>query len=288
VLTRLSNPEEIQEAYHRLTDPNRPVLVGMGPVEASTSMAVEQWPSIVFDTNLFYRDMGVHFRATRAAIRRAYQENGGANNVRLTMIAGVLLNPERRLAYDRVPLGSLFFDDEIEEALRIAAATAASATRMEGDEVDAELLNQQLEAMRQVPDHMDDSPAYTDRYPWSYYLFLSECTDTERLDQWRSGIINALWQIFPLDKPPTLAIGYARNQPGEADIQVAQVGYRVVVLLSDLLDFEMAETLIAARLIVQATNKANQQTQGAISCHSGESRLHSSPPQDSLEPPSSV
>jgi hypothetical protein len=287
VLTRLSSPEEIQEANDRLTDPNRPVLVGVGPVEASTSMAVESWPSIVWDTNLFYRDMGVHFRSSRAEIRKAYQANGGANNVRLTMIAGVLLNPERRLAYDRVPLGSLFFDDEIEEALRIAAATAASATRMEGDEVDTELLNQQLEAMRQIPDHMEDSPAYTDRYPWSYYLFRSECTDTARLDQWRGGIIDALWQIFPLDRPPRLAVGYFRNQPGEPDVRVAQVGYRMICLVSDLLDFEMAEALIAARLIVQATHNT-QTKQGAIPWQAEESRLHNSQQQASLELPSSV
>jgi hypothetical protein len=287
VLTRLSSPEEIQEANDRLTDPNRPVLVGVGPVEASTSMAVEPWPSIVWDTNCFYYDMGVHFRASRAEIRKAYQENGGPNNVRLTMIAGVLLNPVRRLAYDRVPLGSLFFDEQIEEQLRIAAATAASATRMEGDEVDSELLNKQLEALREIPDHMEDSPAYTDRYPWSYYLFRSECTDTARLDQWRAGIIDALWQIFPLDRPSKLAIGYVRSQPGEEDIRVAQVGYRMICLVSDLLDFEMAEALIAARLIVQATHNTHTK-QGAIPCHSEVSRLHSSQQQGSPEPPSSV
>ena len=60
----------------------------------------------------------VHFRATRAEIREAYQSSGGSGNVRLTMIAGVLLNPKRRLSYDLTPLGRLFFDDEIEEAIR--------------------------------------------------------------------------------------------------------------------------------------------------------------------------
>ena len=292
MLTRLSDPTEIQEWKDRLYDPEHPVLVGAGPVEAATTMAVEAWPSIVWDTNLFYRDMGVHFRSTRATIRRAYQDRGGSGNVRLTMIAGVLLNPERRLAYDRVPLGRLFFDDEIEEALRIAAATQAGEIRAQGDEVDSQALNDAIEAMREAPDYMEE-PAYAPRYPWSYYLYRmpipTERTpdETDRLDVWRAGIIAALWSVFPLDRPPTLAVGFFRNDTDEDDIQLAKVGFRMVCLVSDKLDFEWAEALIAARLIVQATNP-NQQTQGALPCHSEESRLPNSQPQASLAPPSSV
>lgn len=286
MLTRLSDPQEIEDAYHRMTDPTRPVLVGMGPVEAATTMALEQWPSLVYDTNLFYRDMGVHFRATRAQIRRAYQEGGGPNDVRLTMIAGVLLNPQRRLAYDRVPLGKLFFDDEIEEALRIAAATAAGEAREQGDEVDEELLNRELEAMRELPEYLEELPSYAERYLWSYYVFRDPDVDTERLDLWRGAIISALWQIFRFDRPPTLAVGYFRQEPGEADIQVAQVGYRMVCLVSDKLDFDLAEVLIAARMIVHTTNNT-QPKQGASSCHSEESKLPRSNPQASLAPPSS-
>jgi hypothetical protein len=294
MLTRLSSDEDIQEWHDRLVDPARPVLVGYGPVEASTTMALEAWPSIVWDTNLFYRDLGVHFRASRAAIRRAYQDLGGEANVRLTMIAGVLLNPEHRLAYDRVPLGRLYFDDEIEEALRIAAATAAGETRAEGGEVDSELLNDMLDAMREAPDYMDDSPAYVNRYPWSYYLFRmpipTERTpdETERLDLWRAALISALWQIFPLDRPPTLAVGYFRSEPGEDDIRVAKVGFRVVCFMSDTLSFDLAEVLIAARLIVQVTNNTHTNTQGAIPWQAEASRQQSSPQQASLAPPSSV
>jgi hypothetical protein len=293
MLTRLSSVEEIQEAQDRLYDPERPVLVGMGPVEASTNMSMEQWPSIVYDTNLFYRDMGVHFRATRATIRRAYQDLGGEANVRLTMIAGVLLNPERRLAYDRVPLGRLFFDDEIEEALRIAAATQAGEIRAQGDEVDSQALNDAIEAMREAPDYMEE-PAYAPRYPWSYYLYRmpipTERTpdETERLDLWRAALISALWQIFPLDRPPTLAVGYFRSEPGEDDIRVAKVGFRVVCFMSDTLSFDLAEVLIAARLIVQVTNNTHTNTQGAIPWQAEASRQQSSPQQASLAPPSSV
>ena len=292
MLTRLSDPTEIQEWKDRLYDPERPVLVGAGPVEAATTMAVEAWPSIVWDTNLFYRDKGVHFRSTRATIRRAYQDRGGSGNVRLTMIAGVLLNPERRLAYDRVPLGRLFFDDEIEEALRIAAATQAGEIRAQGDEVDSQALNDAIEAMREAPDYMEE-PAYAPRYPWSYYLYRMPIStertpdETDRLDVWRAGIIAALWSVFPLDRPPTLAVGFFRNDTDEDDIQLAKVGFRMVCLVSDKLDFEWAEALIAARLIVQATNP-NQQTQGALPCHSGESRLPNSQPQASLASSSSV
>jgi hypothetical protein len=258
----------------------------MGPVEASTSMALEQWPSTVWDTNGFYHDMGLHFRATRSAIRRAYQDLGGSGNVRLTMIAGVLLNPKRRLAYDLTPLGRLFFDDEIEEAIRIAAATSAGATRAEGGEVDSDLLNKQIDEMREPVDYMNDSPAYSDRYPWSYYLHASDSIDTALLDQWRSAIIDALWSVFPLDKPSTVVVGFMGST--EDDIRVAENGFRVVSWVNDQLSFSRTTAFGIATLIVHHQH-TNHKHQGESRCqHSEVAKLPRSPQARSLERPSSA
>ena len=250
LLTRLSDPQEIQDALDRTTiDPTRPVLVGVGPVEAATTMALEPYPSIVYDTNLFYRDMGVHFRASRVEIRRAFVELDGPNSVRLMMIAGVLLNPERRLAYDRVPMSAFFFDDEIEGAMRIRASTEASQVRADGGEVDEDGLNDALDEMRKPIDSMDDLPSFTDRYPWSYYLKNSTHNDTELLSLWRDAIITALWSQYPLDRPTRLGVGWVGQ--GEADFEVVRVGYRMVCLVSEGLEFSLPAVLQAARLLTQ-------------------------------------
>ncbi len=249
MLQRLTG-QDLIDAQHRTIDPSRPVLVGVGPVEAATTQAVEAWPSVIWDTNCFYKDMGVGVHASRTEIRRAYQEKGGEDNVRLTMIAGVLLNPARRLAYDLTPLGRLFFDDEIEEAIRIRAATEAAGVRAEGGEVDSAALNDHIDSLRQPVDSLE-LPEYTDRYPWSYYLLNTECNDVALLSLWRDTITTALWQQYPLDRPQRLAIGFVGG--GEEEFRFDRVGYRMVCLIPDHLEFSLEQALRAARLVANTT-----------------------------------
>jgi hypothetical protein len=220
--------QELIDAQDRTrVDPTRPVLVGVGPPEFSTSMALESWPSLIWDTNGFYYDLGVNCKASRAEIRKAYQDKGGESNVRLTMIITTLLNAQHRSAYDRVPLGSFYFDDEIEEAVRHAAAAAASDDLAMGSEVDSDALNEYIDSLRTSADEY--IPRYRRRYTWSYYLFNSECTNTELLDQWRTAIIHALWD--QLDTPLCVAMGYVGQT--EEPFQICTIGYRVVLLVNE-------------------------------------------------------
>ena len=221
-------------------DPTRPVLVGNGPAEFSTSMALEPYPAVIWDTNCYYWDMGVHPRASRTEIRKAYQARGGENNVRLTMIATILLNAGHRHAYDRVPLGSFYFDDEIEEAVRHEAAASAAGQAAEGNEVDAELLNEYVDSLRtRVED--DPLPAYIPRHRWSYYLHNSECDDTDILDTWRSAIVKALWN---LEVTHRLGIGFIGQL--EEPFVVCVIGYRLVLLVNDLFEADFDTTVLEA------------------------------------------
>ena len=259
MLQRLSG-QDLLDAQDRTTvDPTRPFLVGVGPAEFSTSVSIEPWPSIIWDTNLFYRDMGVHRKASRVEIRKAYQEGGGMGNVRLTMIAGVLLNPKRRLVYDLVPLGAMFFDDEIEEAIRHRASTEASGVRADGGEVDKAALNEQIEALRQDPNVLAEIEAKREVYPWSYYLHQSECVDTDRLSEWRSIILEQLANIA-LDRPPRLGIGFMRSNNREECVRVAPIGYRMVILIDDQEAPSRELALQAAVQIIQQHTQM-QQTQ---------------------------
>lgn len=239
MLQRLSGQELVDATDRTTIDPERPFLVGVGPAEFSTSVAIEPWPSIIWDTNLFYRDMGVHPKVDRKRIKQAYLNNRGHEDKRLTMIASVLLSPLRRLTYDLVPLGSLFFDDEIEEAVRRAAAAEASGVRAGGDEVDEQALNDKIDQMRITPPgEMDELPEREDRYQWSYYLYKSGHDDTEKLSLWRSEIIRVLHESG-VDKPPRLGIGYMSSNDPSEKIRVLQIGFRVVILIDEQASIEV-------------------------------------------------
>ncbi len=97
-------------------DQARPFLVGEGVVACSTCVALE--PLLVFDTNRYYRDLGVSTRATRKDIKRAYLLLDGQSSTRLTYVASQLLDGEIRAAYDATPLGSLFLDDYVAAMLQ--------------------------------------------------------------------------------------------------------------------------------------------------------------------------
>lgn len=265
MLPRLAGQDLVDAQHRTRVDPDRAVLVGIGPAEFSTSMALEPWPSIIWDPNLYYRDMGVHPKADKTLIRTAYVELGGEESIRLTMIAGVLLNEQRRLRYDLVPFGSLFFDDEIETAIRRKAASFAAGVREEGDEVDSDALNEEIESMRHQHDEITQLPDYQRRYPWSYYLLRSSCDDTDRLDAWRTGLVDSLREYGDL-APRFLGLGFVE---GQDDFLFARVGYRVVLLFSDKLDVSADIVREAAKFIIMNTHNT-QHTQGAIQWHSRE------------------
>lgn len=222
--------QELEDLRSRQYDESRPVLVGHGPAEFSTSLALEPWPSIVWDANRYYAHLGVHRRADRSAIRQAYLRKRGYLSPRLTMIMHTLLSPPHRLRYDLVPFGALFWDTEIEEAQRRALVDEATEAILAGEELEDDL-NDVLEEMQNpiVEDfEYAEGPA---RYQWSYYLWGSECLDVEKLFKWRHLVSVALYG----DSGLSYKIGIGFHGFGE-NARVEWVGQRVVLLISDKLE----------------------------------------------------
>lgn len=94
-------------------DPTEPILAGTGDPTFSTCVAVEPWPTITWDVNGYYFELGVHHRATRAELRVAYQAKQGHRSERLTYILSQLLDPETRRAYDATSPDHVFVDDYV-------------------------------------------------------------------------------------------------------------------------------------------------------------------------------
>lgn len=102
--------------YRSMT--TEPFLSGDGPPECSTSTALVCTPEWIWDTNGYYRDLGVSPSATRAQLRMAYYALNGQGSVRLTYVIKQLLDPEVRYHYDRVRLGEVFIDRYVMDAMR--------------------------------------------------------------------------------------------------------------------------------------------------------------------------
>lgn len=110
---------------------------GLGPVNCSSSTALELYPLHCWDVRGYYARLGVHWKATRRELREAYVSLGGPEDVHLTYAFKQLMNSEIRKAYDQVPLGGDWFDDEAREQVRREAAQeAARRTERSGRAVD--------------------------------------------------------------------------------------------------------------------------------------------------------
>ena len=116
---------------------DQPSLRRAGPKTVSTGLALESWPSVVWDVNGYYHALGVGFRASRRQLREAYQARGGPEDERLTYVFSQLLDPGVRRIYDACPLGTRFIDRYVEEELKQAALRRAEQMREMGIDADA-------------------------------------------------------------------------------------------------------------------------------------------------------
>jgi hypothetical protein len=166
---------------------------------------------VVHDVNGYYARLGVPTTATKREIREAYQALGGPNNAELTEIFKVLINRERRAAYDRKQSGTTFVDRAAVQAiLRKAAAQAAQENAEFGtgrtardiiETLAEETGNPVLQFLASGSTEGFDDDGDRDRHPrsdppaawpYSYLLLASTCDDVDRLAQWREGLAQAL------------------------------------------------------------------------------------------------
>jgi hypothetical protein len=201
--------DELLKLYERATPtppptPSRdaPRLVGDGPTEFSTSGVVDITPRFVWDTNGFYRALGVSTDAPRRAVARSAV---GALNGLLhdpdafrwaDRAVRILLNPSLRKKYDATPLGMFWADDE-----------------------------RLLRRERQLPGDEEELVA-VEGWPWSYYVFGLDESDLDEVSmaEWRALVCMAC-----IDRDVSAQIGLGLASGG--GIELLQIGYRVVVMV---------------------------------------------------------
>jgi len=234
-------------------DVDSPLHMGGDPFCSSSKVLATTKPQVCYDVNGYYRELGVYWTASKKELRVAYDEADGPNNARLTYIFKQLLNKDVRAAYDATPLGEIFLDDYIADALKEKAIREAARRTREGttyispEEVLAQwgfdLKDDASEALIQdgsIPDDDQDLEAlrrrddasqvqYIGGWPYGYYLWRSTCMDTERLGEWQQLLVDALAEQGSVVR---FAVGYCGRQPHPFVIGlVGGVGY--VVYLND-------------------------------------------------------
>jgi hypothetical protein len=222
-----------------------PQVSHYGPVDFTTETALAITPLVCFDVNGYYRELGVHWKATKGTLRKAYQALDGPNSARLTYVFKQLLNPAIRFAYDRTPLGELFIDEYVMTALKRKMMDARAARGEDTTAPDAfveELRRHGYEASIDTPQESvdgslepvddEDRPAGENRkaVPWlyAYYRLRSQMADTERLAQWQELLVQAFREKGIVQ---TIAVGYHGFMAKKWLVYPG--GSRVIVFLGD-------------------------------------------------------
>ena len=252
-LPRLTGTE-YEDAQARMSwDRTRPILIGYGPVECSTSISLESYPSVIWDTNLYYQHLGVHPKASRKELREAYQAMQGQESPRLTMIMKCLLNDETRLAYDTTKLGSVYFDDEVRARIKKDILRQSEKLLEEhGIDMTPDEIATEIEEMVAEEERVAALP--TARQHWSYYVWQTQCDDADRLNAWRSMVIAKLHELVEGDIPlRTLSFGF--HEASDDPHSVRMVGERMVSFIGS--EIEPTDDLgeSAASSILQRVTK---------------------------------
>jgi hypothetical protein len=184
-------------------EPDLPFRLGYGPVACSSRTTLVLMPEVCFDVNGYYRALGVHWRASRKELMRAYWERDGQDSHYLTYVLHQLLNPFTRRAYDCMALGEIFFDDLVTEALNQKAKREAYRRSQSGgiyiekDEVlkdwgyvsGNDLVQQEaLDAAAEI-NHDEDRQG---SWGYSYYLWRTMKADPSLMKVWQIALISAL------------------------------------------------------------------------------------------------
>lgn len=195
-----------------------PAVGRSGVQTRSTSLELENWPSVVWDVNGYYCALGVGFRATRKQLLTAYMQLNGQESERLTYIFKQLLDPEVRRKYDACPLGTLFFDRYVEEKLKQQAMKMAKIRDRTPEEIlrewgfeirtpdgevpvqgegvqDHQAQDEEVDIPQETGEDEDVSPAEEpDVWPYAYYLWKVRRRDlhlatVETMRQWQEAIV---------------------------------------------------------------------------------------------------
>lgn len=181
-----------------------PIPVGGNARSFSTSTEIDLCPRFRWDTNSFYRNLGLTPSASRTDIRRAYLSVGGHLSYRLTHIVKTLLSRKVRERYDRTPLWLFWADDD--------------ALLLHHDEAD--------EAHVETP---VDNPS------WGYYLVgVDAKVSQDTFLLWRSCVVAAWSRAGILTQ---VSVGFTKDG---IDPYVRQVDGHDLVVAPHTLDWSSA------------------------------------------------
>lgn len=184
-----------------VTNQNTPSKVGGGVVTVSSSKELETYPSLCWDVNGYYRELGVHWKATRRQLMEAYRDSGGPQSERLTYIFRQLLQPDIRKEYDLMPPGSVFLDEYVQQEI-FRNAKQEAARRTQGGVLTSPervLEDWGFSLATDEPDELDtsgdlweDLPELEEEegWPYSYYQLGTACQDTETMVYWQQLLID--------------------------------------------------------------------------------------------------
>jgi hypothetical protein len=219
--------EEVEAMYLR------PVAVPAGPYEFATAQEMEPWPTIVWDVNSYYAELGVSPNATRAQLKAAYQAKKGWGSPRLTYILRQLLDAEIRAAYDSSRPGSVFFDEYIarwfhQQSLNDSIAEEGRLLTLDEriDKGQEELdLSKYMNRPYDLDKGLDDEVPLAWR--WGYYLYGAYTHNHELLNKWQTLLLTANSL-----KPEKLCVGLlATSDP--APVRLVLIGLRLVAFVRE-------------------------------------------------------
>lgn len=172
-----------------------------GPVDFTTSMAMQKSWKMIWDVNGYYRDLGIFwpFTPTKKELRIAYRDSDGPNSEYLTYVFKQLLDPKTREAYDNMPLGKRYRDKYVlAEQSRSLAALAAERSLNEGKVVSmSDLLEGESEWVadqQRQEEYVNNlrNRGNSNTWLWGYYLMNSRKNEYEDLIIWQEMLIKAL------------------------------------------------------------------------------------------------
>lgn len=223
------------------------------PEAFTTAVTIEPFPSVAWDTNRYYADLGVTPRATRLEIRRAYEAKNGQEDERLTHIVKQLLAPGVRARYDATPLGHVFYDRYIAESVRIQNARMVSEAHASGAPDDwfvpldiSQYINERSFAVVDTSEMGGHHERPRLAWNWGYWLWRTGCRDTQRLAEWQELLV----RVLSGDKEVhSLVIGFVGHS--DAPFEVVAVGHRLIVFLGDKEQPSVDLAIEAAGRVVQ-------------------------------------
>lgn len=189
--TPLSSPSVFSSAR---VGPAEPIAILTGPLVFPLHGVVDIYHRWVWDTNSYYRDLGVAYDASRRQLMDAYIARSGSESVRLTFVLKQLLDPDVRARYDSTPPGSVFFDSTIAKAIYEAAPKVVVE---EGERPDSSAEN-----TASAIDSKDRIRLGSDAQ-WGFYLWGTH-GDADVLRRWMMCLCRAL-----SSSPVRVAVGSA-------------------------------------------------------------------------------